>query len=132
MSGIVPMLALLGALQLSEISWPEFIYFDADKAELTEVAQKKLARVAVAQKQTGEPLTVTGHTDRHGSDAENVRLSTQRANAVRSYLVSQGIPAAVIRTEAFGEARPLVETADGAREPDNNRVEIVLGSGSGW
>jgi outer membrane protein OmpA-like peptidoglycan-associated protein len=35
-------------------------------------------------------------------------------------------------TEAFGEGRPLVETADGVREPQNRRVEITYGPGSGW
>ena len=35
-------------------------------------------------------------------------------------------------TEAFGESRPLVETADGVREPQNRRVEIGFGPGSGW
>ena len=37
-----------------------------------------------------------------------------------------------ITTEAFGESRPLVETADGVREPQNRRVEITFGPGSGW
>ena len=41
-------------------------------------------------------------------------------------------PTASITTEAFGESRPLVETADGVREPQNRRVEITFGPGSGW
>ncbi|MEA3048644.1 MAG: OmpA-OmpF porin, family, partial [Sphingomonadales bacterium] len=38
----------------------------------------------------------------------------------------------VMTTQAFGESRPLVETADGVREPQNRRVEITYGPGSGW
>ncbi|MEO0501670.1 MAG: OmpA family protein, partial [Pseudomonadota bacterium] len=50
-----------------------------------------------------------------------------RADAVRAYMVGQGVPESVIATEAFGESRLLVETADGVREPQNRRVEINLG-----
>jgi hypothetical protein len=51
---------------------------------------------------------------------------------VRSYLAGRGVPDGVMTTEAFGESRPLVETADGVREPQNRRVEISYGPGSGW
>nr|MDP9415782.1 flagellar motor protein MotB [Pseudomonadota bacterium] len=43
----------------------------------------------------------------------------------------RGVPDGAITTEAFGESRPLVETADGVREPQNRRVEITFGPGAG-
>ncbi len=46
---------------------------------------------------------------------------------MRAYLVGQGVPETAIATEAFGETRLLVETADGVREPQNRRVEITFG-----
>jgi outer membrane protein OmpA-like peptidoglycan-associated protein len=46
-------------------------------------------------------------------------------------MVSHAIPEGVITTEAFGESRPRVETADGVREVQNRRVEITYGPGSG-
>ncbi len=49
-----------------------------------------------------------------------------------SYLAGRGVPDGSITTEAFGESRPLVDTADGVREPQNRRVEITFGPGSGW
>ncbi|MGQ0661750.1 OmpA family protein, partial [Sphingosinicella sp.] len=61
-----------------------------------------------------------------------VDLSQRRANNVATYLEGRGVPRASISTEAFGESRPLVETADGVREPQNRRVEITMGPGSGW
>ena len=78
------------------------------------------------------PVTLAGHADRSGSDAYNVGLSQRRANNVRSYLAGRGVPDGSITTEAFGESRPLVDTADGVREPQNRRVEITFGPGSGW
>ncbi|GAV36929.1 outer membrane protein precursor [Roseomonas sp. TAS13] len=53
-------------------------------------------------------------------------LSRRRADAVAAELVRQGIQRSEITVEAFGESRPLVPTADGVREPQNRRVEIVL------
>ncbi|HWH16856.1 MAG TPA: OmpA family protein, partial [Allosphingosinicella sp.] len=70
--------------------------------------------------------------DRSGSASYNVGLSQRRADAVRSYLAGRGVPNGAMATEAFGESRPLVETADGVREPQNRRVEITFGPGSGF
>ncbi len=69
---------------------------------------------------------MAGHADRSGSDAYNLRLSQRRADAVAAELVRQGVNRNDIGIQAFGESRPLVPTADGVREPQNRRVEIVL------
>ena len=74
---------------------------------------------------------LAGHADKSGSDSYNVGLSQRRADSVRAYLAGKGIPETAMSTEAFGESRPLVETADGVREPQNRRVEITFGPGSG-
>ena len=58
-------------------------------------------------------------------------LSQRRADAAKAYLVSKGIGDGVITTQAFGEEKPRVETADGVRELQNRRVEITYGPGSG-
>ncbi|MEO1169772.1 MAG: flagellar motor protein MotB, partial [Pseudomonadota bacterium] len=47
----------------------------------------------------------------------------------RSYLASRGVPDGAMSSEAFGESRPLVDTADGVREQQNRRVEITYGPG---
>ena len=51
---------------------------------------------------------------------------------IEGLLAGRGVPDGSITTEAFGESRPLVDTADGVREPQNRRVEITFGPGSGW
>jgi outer membrane protein OmpA-like peptidoglycan-associated protein len=75
---------------------------------------------------------IAGHADRSGPADYNIGLSQRRATNVRTYLTGHGIPDGVITQEAFGESRPLVETADGVREPQNRRVEVAYGPGSGW
>jgi len=75
---------------------------------------------------------IAGHTDRKGSDQYNVGLSQRMAANVRTYLAQRRISDGVMTTEAFGESRPLVETPDGISEPQNRRVEITYGPGSGW
>ena len=112
---------------------PFMVFFDWDKDEITPQAAAILDNAASAYATTGQAqVQLAGHADRSGSDEYNVGLSQRRAANVRSYLTGRGIPDGVITSEAFGESRPLVETADGVREPQNRRVEITFGPGSGW
>lgn len=69
-------------------------------------------------------VTVIGHTDRVGSDADNDRLSIRRAETVRDKLVQAGIPAALIAVAGRGEREPAIATADGVAQAENRRVEI--------
>ena len=112
---------------------PAIVYFGWDEDDLTDRARQTLQEVAQNYRATGQAaVTLAGHADRSGSAGYNVGLSQRRANAVRDHLVSLGVPAGSITSQAFGETRPAVETADGVREPDNRRVEITFGPGSGW
>ena len=108
------------------------VFFDWDRSDITPQAAAILDNAAAAYQQTGSAQVVlAGHADRSGSAQYNVGLSQRRADAVRSYLAGRGVPDGAMATEAFGESRPLVETADGVREPQNRRVEITFGPGSG-
>ena len=71
-----------------------------------------------------EMVIATGHTDSIGSDKYNQRLSERRANAVKEYLVSKGIPAAKVTTIGKGESQPVAtnKTAEGRQK--NRRVDI--------
>lgn len=112
---------------------PFIVFFDWDRDEITPQAAAILDNAAAQYQATGNAQVVlAGHADRSGSDQYNVGLSQRRAENVRQYMAGRGIPEGVMRTEAFGESRPLVETADGVREPQNRRVEITFGPGSGW
>jgi len=110
---------------------PFIVFFDWDRSDITPEAAAILDRAAEQYAATGQAsVTLAGHADKSGSDAYNQGLSQRRANAVRDYLTGKGVPSGVIASEAFGESRPLVETADGVREPQNRRVEINFAGGS--
>ena len=112
---------------------PYIVFFDWDKDDITAQAAAILDNAAAAYQTCGQAQVVlAGHADRSGPADYNVGLSQRRANNTRAYLSGHGIPDGVITTQAFGESRPLVETADGVREPQNRRVEVTYGPGSGW
>jgi outer membrane protein OmpA-like peptidoglycan-associated protein len=103
------------------------VFFDLNKADLTSLAQNIIGSAAAEAKRAGNVrLRVTGHADRSGTPRYNQRLSMRRANAVRQRLQRLGIAANDIVVIAKGESEPLVATADGVREPQNRRVEILL------
>jgi outer membrane protein OmpA-like peptidoglycan-associated protein len=109
------------------------VFFDWDKSDITPQAAAILDNAAEQYRTCGSArVVIAGHADRSGSADYNVGLSQRRADNVRSYLGGRGIPDSAMTTEAFGESRPLVETADGVREPQNRRVEVTYGPGSGW
>jgi outer membrane protein OmpA-like peptidoglycan-associated protein len=102
------------------------VFFDWNKADLTDRAKQIIGEAASSRGQGVTRLEVNGYTDRSGSDQYNQGLSVRRANAVAAELVRRGVPRNEIVTRGFGEANPLVPTADGVREPQNRRVEIIL------
>jgi OOP family OmpA-OmpF porin len=103
------------------------VFFDWDRADLTARAREIIAEAASnAGRVQATRIEVAGHADRSGTPAYNQRLSQRRADAVAAELVARGISRNEIAVTAYGESRPLVPTADGVREPQNRRVEIVL------
>jgi outer membrane protein OmpA-like peptidoglycan-associated protein len=103
------------------------VFFDWDRADLSSRAREIIREAAAnAQRASLTRIEVQGHADRSGDPGYNQRLSQRRAEAVAAQLVRDGVARAAISVQAFGESRPLVPTADSAREPQNRRVEIVL------
>ena len=103
------------------------VFFDFDRAAVTDTAATTIRQAANdAKAGHATRLNVTGHADRAGGDNYNMALSLRRANAVKDVLVREGIPAAQIAVVGRGESQPLVQTADGVRDPQNRRVEIVF------
>ncbi len=104
------------------------VFFDFNSTELTPEAKKILQTAADnANRRNITKIEVTGHTDTVGSDAYNMRLSKRRAEAVKAALLDMGLKSTDITTIGKGKTDLLVPTADGVREPQNRRVEIVYG-----
>jgi outer membrane protein OmpA-like peptidoglycan-associated protein len=102
------------------------VFFDFDRANIGDAAAKTLQLAADSAKRgnvTG--ITLTVHIAA-GPDIDNQSLSKRRADVVKAELVKDGVPEAEITTVGVGKAGQLVPTADGVREPQNRRTEIVL------
>jgi outer membrane protein OmpA-like peptidoglycan-associated protein len=103
------------------------VFFDWDKADLSDRARQIISEAA--QNSTHVQYTriaVNGYTDLSGTPQYNQGLSVRRAQAVAGELVRDGVPRTSIDIHGFGETHPLVPTAQGVREPQNRRVEIIM------
>ena len=109
--------------------------FAFDSADLTDDGKARLNTVLGSLTATDlkdEKIRITGHTDEIGDDNYNIKLSQQRAAAVRDYLVSQGVVPGFIETSGVGEAEPVV-SCEGNRGAalveclaPNRRTEVEL------
>lgn len=101
------------------------LYFLEGKTELTPESAPVLAALRAAVT-PADGVVIVGHTDTVGSDADNDRLSRERAVEVRAALVSQGLPLENARVAGRGERELRIQTADGVAEPGNRRVEVIV------
>jgi outer membrane protein OmpA-like peptidoglycan-associated protein len=125
-------MAALDALEVQPVAeavpGPYVVFFEFDKAELTDQAKVVLANVARdVESAKIETIFTSGHTDRAGADAYNDALARMRVDAVAKYLIASGVDKGKILTADYGEARPRVATPDGQIESENRRVEISFG-----
>ena len=103
------------------------VFFDWDRVDLSVRARQVVAEAAQAATRVQVTrIEVAGHTDASGSSSYNNNLSVRRAQMVANELVRDGVPKQAISIQGFGQTRLLVPTADGVREPQNRRVEIVM------
>jgi OmpA-OmpF porin, OOP family len=103
------------------------VFFDWDRAAVTPEGMQIIQQAAAAW-HAGAPITIqiTGYTDRSGSPGYNQRLSERRANSVAVALEHFGVPRTDMAVSGRGENDNRVPTANGVREPQNRRVEIVF------
>lgn len=103
------------------------VFFEFDKASLSREGERVVRDAADAYRRGGAArVEVTGYTDLSGTPQYDMGLSQRRAATVRAALVAQGVPMNAITERWRGKDDPLVATADGVREPQNRRVDIVL------
>ena len=102
-------------------------FFDHDKSIVKKEGKEKLSKLASDISGLDvEVIVCVGHTDSTGTEAYNQKLSERRANAVKSYLVSQGVDGEKIVTEGKGELQPIADNATREGRAKNRRVEITV------
>jgi len=103
------------------------VLFDFNKYTLKTEAREKLAKVSgILLAYPGLKLQVEGYTDNIGSDEYNQKLSEQRADAVRDYLVSQSVQQGNITAAGFGKSNPIADNSTNAGRAQNRRVQLVV------
>ncbi len=103
------------------------VLFDTGQHTLKPGAREKLATVAgILLAYPDLSLEVDGHTDSVGNDDYNQALSERRAEAVRGYLVQQGIATPAIAAHGYGESQPVASNDVAAGRQQNRRVELVV------
>jgi outer membrane protein OmpA-like peptidoglycan-associated protein len=107
------------------------VLFEHGKATLLPNGREKLAKIAgILATHKGLMVEADGYTDSTGTAEFNLRLSEQRAENARDYLVSQGVAANTISYKGFGVEDPVASNKTDAGRQENRRVELVV-SGNG-
>jgi outer membrane protein OmpA-like peptidoglycan-associated protein len=103
------------------------VLFDTAQYTLKPGAREKLAKVSgIILGHPGLRIAVEGHTDSVGGDDYNMKLSENRAGAVRDFLVAQGVSSASVTAQGFGKTMPVADNASAAGRQQNRRVELVV------
>jgi outer membrane protein OmpA-like peptidoglycan-associated protein len=121
----------LGSVKLDArgviLTLPGQVMFSTGKSSLLPGARHRLDQVAEALKVAPDrKVTVEGHTDSTGTPEKNQKLSEERANRVREYLISRGVPADQIQAEGYGDTHPLIDNDTAANRAQNRRVEVIV------
>jgi outer membrane protein OmpA-like peptidoglycan-associated protein len=103
------------------------VLFETNKYALSQDAQLKLAKLSgIIQAHPGLNLAIEGYTDTTGTPDYNLKLSQQRADAVREFLVSQGLSPDTTTAKGLGQADPVADNSTAAGRKLNRRVEIIV------
>ncbi len=100
--------------------------FDFGKSTIRAKSYPSLNRVANLLTEKNFSLKLAGHTDNVGSDDANMKLSKDRAESIKSYLVSQGANASRVEATGYGETQPIASNKTAKGRQANRRVEFTL------
>ncbi len=103
------------------------LQFEPSSHKLTAESQQRLNDIATQLAQVPDAtITIGGHTDNDGQDKANMKLSQARADSVRRHLILLGLPAAQLRTKAFGASQPIADNKTSAGRARNRRIEFTI------
>jgi outer membrane protein OmpA-like peptidoglycan-associated protein len=110
-----------------KITFDSGILFDVNSFALKAESRKNIEDLArVLQKYPDTNILIEGHTDATGTPEHNQTLSENRANAVSTYLKTQGVTAARITNTGYGENQPVEDNASESGKRANRRVEVAI------
>jgi peptidoglycan-associated lipoprotein len=123
--------AVPGSQQDFVVNVGDRVFFETDQTELTAQARATLDKQAQWLSQYANyTFTIEGHADERGTREYNIALGARRAQNVRNYLASRGIPAGRMRTVSYGKERPVAVCNDISCWSQNRRAVTVLGATS--
>lgn len=123
--------AVPGSEQDFVINVGDRIYFDLDSIEVSSEAAMRLnAQAQWLQRYPSVNVRIEGNADERGTREYNLALGARRAEAVRNYLISRGIPANRIDTISFGKERPIAEGSNEAAWAQNRNARTAIASGA--
>lgn len=103
----------------------DHIHFDTDKASLRPDSYPQLTELlAYLQYHDQLRIEIAGHTDNTGTATHNLQLSQNRANTIRQYLISKGIPATRMQAKGYGDSMPVAENDTEEGRQLNRRTEV--------
>jgi outer membrane protein OmpA-like peptidoglycan-associated protein len=112
------------------VTFESGLLFDFDSDQLRQASKQNLDNLASSLSEFGDSkMLLVGHTDDKGTDTYNADLSRRRANAVASYLISQGVPTGRVSTSGRGESEPIAPNDTDANRQKNRRVEVAITAG---
>jgi peptidoglycan-associated lipoprotein len=121
-----------GSAQDFVVNVGDRVFFESDQTDLTPTATSTLDKQAQwLSRYPQYTFLIEGHADERGTREYNFSLGARRAQAVRDYLASRGIPASRIRTVSYGKERPVAVCNDISCWSQNRRGVTVLDSGAG-
>jgi len=101
--------------------------FDFGKATLQESASPVLDElVSYLKRKEDDKIEIGGHTDNVGKAESNLKLSLDRANAVREYLINKGIDPARLTAKGYGMTQPVADNKTEAGRAENRRTEVSI------
>jgi outer membrane protein OmpA-like peptidoglycan-associated protein len=110
-----------------KVEFNEKILFAFSKSDLSDSAKMNLDKLATALKNyPNTNIEIQGHTDSRGTEEYNMGLSLRRANAVRDYLVSQGIDGSRMTVKGYGESAPAYSNDTPEGMAQNRREEFLI------
>lgn len=108
------------------VALPSGILFDTGKDALKPSSKDSLQRAATTLKGSDTTIIIQGHTDSSGSDSVNQPLSQRRADNVRNFLISSGVPAARMTAIGYGSSQPAVANDTPENRALNRRVQLEI------